>query len=483
MTRAKRTSSAQPSPADAEALRNTPQPEKRRNPRQGHSVVPRVLQPHAGGIDIGATRLFAAVSPERTDKPVRSFETFTENLYELAAWLKEHGVTSVAMESTGVYWIPVLQVLEECGIEVCLVNAHHVKNVPGRKTDVQDCQWLQYLHAVGLLRGSFQPPPEILGVRTVLRHRGNVVTDSSRHIQHMQKSLTQMNVHLHHVLSDLSGVSGLAIVDAILAGERDPAVLVQLREPGVKASEETMRKALVGDYRPEHLFTLQQARAAYQFCREQLRECDQRVEELLAQLRSQIDPAEIAPPAATGPKHRARKGEIDLPTADLRTELQRILGTDVTPTPGLGTSIVCSLVAELGPDLSDFPSVSHFSSWLALCPNPKISGGRVLRKGTRPVKHRVATLFRLAAQSVARSNNALGAFYRRMRAKLGAPAAITATAHKLARIYYHLVTTKQAYDESIFQREEEAHQKRRLERVKREAVALGFTLTAAVPST
>lgn len=436
----------------------------------------RVIQPNAGGVDVGAHEIYAAVPPDRTEHPVRKFRTFTTGLYALAAWLKEHGVTSVAMESTGVFWIPVFQVLESCGIEVCLVNARHVKNVPGRKTDVSDCQWLQYLHSVGLLQASFRPPDAICAVRTLMRHRANVVTEGAQHIQHMQKALTQMNLHLHHVLSDLSGSTGLAIIDAILAGERDPRVLAKLRDKRVKACEETVREALIGDYRSAHLFTLRQARQAYQFCREQLRECDAEIERHLAELPSQVDPG-TTPPPPTGRQHPPRKGEVHLPERDLRTELYRLYGTDLTQVPGLGVSSLCALLTELGTELAAaFGTGARFCSWLGVCPNPQISGGKVLKKGTRQVKHRVATTFRIAAQSLHHSQTALGAFYRRMRAKLGAPAAITATAHKLARIFFHLVTTKTAYDESLFARQEEQHQQRRLERLKREAADFGLRL-------
>lgn len=460
----------QPSLPSVKPAKSAPRPPRR----------PRVIQPNAGGVDVGATELYAAVPPDRTEHAVRKFSTFTTGLYALAAWLKEHGVTSVAMESTGVFWIPVFQVLESCGIEVCLVNARHVKNVPGRKTDVQDCQWLQYLHSVGLLQASFRPPEAICAVRTLMRHRANVVAAGAQHIQHMQKALTQMNLHLHHVLSDLSGVTGLALIDAMLAGERDPKVLAQLRDKRVKASEETVREALIGDYRPEHLFTLRQARRAYQFCREQLQECDAEIERHLAQLPSQVDPETTPPPPPTGSKHPPRKGEVHLPERDVRTELYRLYGTDLTQVPGLGVSNVCALLTELGTELAAaFGTDARFCSWLALCPNPQISGGKVLKKGTRQAKHRVATLFRIAAQSLHHSHTALGAFYRRMRAKLGAPAAITATAHKLARIFFHLVTTKTAYDESLFARQEEQHQQRRLERLKREAADFGLRLEPA----
>lgn len=445
-------------------------------------VTPRVVQPHAAGIDIGATELYVALPADRAEVTVRSFSTFTADLYELAAWLKQHRLTSVAMESTGVYWIPVFQILETCGLEVYLVNARHVKNVPGRKTDVSDCQWLQYLHSVGLLQASFRPPDAVCAVRALLRHRAGVVADGARQIQLMQKSLTQMNLHVHHVFDDLSGVSGLAIVDALLAGEREPRVLAKLRQPGTKASEATLIQALTGDPRPEHLFTLRQARAAYGFSREQLRACDREIEQYLAGLASQVDPDTNPPPPPRTPAHKARKAEIDLPEQDLRTELYRLLGTDLTQIPGLQTSSVCALLAELGADLkSAFPTDAHFASWQGLCPNPKISGGKILRHGTRQVKHRVATIFRLAAQSLHHSHTALGAFFRRLRAKLGSPKAITATAHKLARIYYHLATTRTAYDESVFARNEELHQQRRLARLRREATELGFDLSLATP--
>lgn len=440
------------------------------------NVAPPVMHPDAGGIDIGATQVYAALPADRCAEPVRVFETFTADLRALAAWLKEHHITTVAMESTGVYWIPVFQVLETAGIEVHLVNAHHAKNVPGRKTDVSDCQWLQYLHSVGLLRGSFRPPDEICAARTLIRHRGTLVAQAAAHIQHMQKALVQMNVRLQHVLSDLSGTSGLAILDAILAGERDPARLAKLRDPHVKATEETIRKALVGDWRAEHLFTLRQARESYRYCQTLIRECDTEIERRLAQLRSRVDPTQKPPPPPRPTQARRQKGEIALQDADLRTELYRVLGVDATQVPGLGTSSVAGLVFHLGTDLAAFPTVACFTNWQGLCPNPQVSGGRVLKRGTRDVKNPVATIFRMAAQSLHHSDSFLGAYHRRMRSKVGAPKAITATAHKLARIYYHLVTTQQAYDESVFAKQEEREAKRRVERLKREATALGFDL-------
>jgi transposase len=436
-----------------------------------------VLQPHAAGIDVGATQLHVALPPDRAPETVRTFGTFTTELQALADWLRSHGITTVALESTGVYWIPVFQILETRGLEVCLVNARHVKNVRGRKTDVSDCQWLQFLHAVGLLAPSFRPPDAVCAVRSLLRHRDSVIAQASQHIQHMQKALTQMNLHLHHVLSDLTGHSGLRILDALLAGERDPVPLAALRDPKVKAPEETIVAALQGDWRPEHLFVLRQALESYRYCQGQLRACDAEIERLLAGFDSQGDPGEVPPPPANAPRGKARKNQSQLPQTDLRTELFRLYGTDLTQCPALGPATVATLFAELGADLSAFASAKRFCSWLGLCPDPRKSGGRVLRHQTRAVKHRVATAFRLAAQALHHSDTVLGQFYRRMRAKLGAPQAVTATAHKLARIFYHLVTTKEAYDTSVFERLEAQHQQQQLQRLRNQARRLGFTLT------
>jgi len=441
--------------------------------RTTRAVTTPVLHPHAAGVDIGATELYVCVPLDRDPQPIRRFGTFTEDLLALAAWLAQCGVTSVAMESTGVYWIPLYQILEERQFEVCLVNARHVKNVPGRKSDVQDCQWLQYLHSVGLLRGSFRPPETVCAVRSLLRHRDSLVQLAATHTQHMQKALTQMNLQLHHVLSDITGVTGLAILDAILAGERDPQELARHRDPRIKASPETIAKALVGDYRLEHLFTLRQSLASYRHYQQLIGECDGEVQALLGDFASQIDPAVHPLPPSTSAR---RTPHGTAPRFDLRAELYRVLGTDLTQVPGLQTPTVHTLFAELGADLSPFPSGDHFASWLGLCPDNRISGGKVLSVKTRRVKHRVAQALRLAAQSLSRSQSVLGGFFRRMRAKLGAPKAITATAHKLARIVYHLLTTRQPYDESRLAAVEADHRRRTESRLRTQARALGFQL-------
>jgi transposase len=446
----------------------------RRLRRSTCPVTMPILHPNAAGIDLGATEIYVCVPLDRDPEPIRRFGTFTDDLHALADWLRQCSVTAVAMEATGVYWIPLYQILETRGFEVCLVNARHVKHAPGRKSDVQDCQWLQYLYSVGLLRASFRPPEAVCAVRTLLRHRDSLVQLAAAHTQHMQKALTQMNLQLHHVLSDLTGVTGLAILDAILAGERDPQVLARHRDHRVKASPETIAKALVGDYRPEHLFTLRQSLAAYRHTVELIADCDREVQTRLGRFASTIDPAQHPlPPAVKRCRRPLRKSSPDF---DLRTELYRILGTDLTRVPGLQTPSVFTLFAELGADLSAFPASDHFASWLGLCPDNRISGGKVLSVNTRQVKHRVAQALRLAAQSLSHSRSLLGDYFRRMRAKLGAPKAITATAHKLARIIYHLLTTHEPYDETRLAKAEQDHRQRAESRLRAQARAFGFQL-------
>jgi transposase len=435
-----------------------------------------LINPNAAGADIGATEIFVAVPEDRDEHPIRCFATFTQDLYALADWLQACSIQTIALESTGVYWIPLFQILEGRGIDVCLVNSRHVKNVPGRKSDVADCQWLQYLHAVGLLRASFRPPQAVCAVRSLLRHRDMLVTYAAAHIQHMQKALTQMNLQLHHVISDLTGKTGLAILDAILAGERDPNTLAQLRDFRIKASAETIAKALVGDWRDEHLFTLRQALAAYRHYQQLITECDQEIERLLGQFDSQVDPAEVPLRPPTTTHRKPQRNEIRCAHTDLRTELYRILGVDLTQVPGIQTTTIHTLFTELGRELSAFPTAKHFASWLGLCPDNRVSGGRILSAKTRNVSSRAAEALRLAAQSLHHSKSALGEFYRRMRARLGAPKAITATAHKLARILYHLLATGHAYDETVFAQDEQRYRHRRLQRLHREAAALGYTL-------
>jgi transposase len=436
------------------------------------------VRPDAAGIDIGARRIHVAVAAERDSQPVREFQTFTQDLYALADWLQACGVRTVAMESTSVFWIPLFQILETRGFEVCLVNARHVKHVPGRKTDIADCQWLQYLHAVGLLTASFRPAQTICGLRSLLRHRESLIQAAAAHVQRMQKALDQMNLQLHHVISDITGLTGLAIIDAILAGERDATTLAGLRNWRVHASEETIRKALVGDYRPEHVFTLRQSLSAYRYYQQLVADCDVEIERHLAALPA-AKPGVVAPSAPTA----RRKPRGNEPDFDLRAHLHRIFGVDLTTVPGINVLTAHTLLAEVGPDLSRFPTPEAFASWLGLCPDNRISGGKILSVKTRRVKNRAALALRMSAQAVQGSRAALGGYYRRMRAKLGGPKAITATAHKLARVVYHLIETGQSYDESVFLRYEASHRDRVQKRLHAQAAALGFKLvpTSVVP--
>ena len=431
------------------------------------------IKPNAAGIDIGASEIYIAVPQDRDPQPVRHFDTFTADLHEAAKWLKSCGIDSVAMESTGVYWIPVFQILESYGFEVVLVNARHVKNVPGRKTDVQDCQWLQYLHSVGLLRGSHRPPQEVCAVRSLLRHRDGLVKTAASHILHMQKALTQMNLQIHNVISDITGVTGLAIIDAILSGERDPKKLAALKNKRIKATKDTITKSLEGDYLPEHVFTLKQSLQVYRHYQQMMAECDQEIENHLSNFDSRIDLDKNPPPPPTS---SSRRGKGNEPNFNLRTHMYRILGTDLTQIEGINAVTAHVFFSEVGCDVSKFPKASNFVSWLNLCPNNKITGGKVLSAHTLPGKNRLAKALQMSAMSLWRSQSYLGNYYRRKRAKNGAPSAITDTAHKLARIIYHLVKTGKQFDESVFNAQEEAHQKRALRTFEKRAKTMGFQL-------
>ena len=433
------------------------------------------LNLNAAGVDIGATEIYIAVPGDRDPQPVRCFSTFTEDLHAAADWLKACHIETVAMESTGVYWIPLFQILEARGFQVFLVNAHHVKNVPGRKSDVSDCQWLQYLHSVGLLRASFRPEQAVCTVRSILRHREGLVQMASSHVQHMQKALDQMNLQLHHVISNITGLTGIRILDAILAGERNPHQLAKLRDRRVKAAEETIAKSLVGDYRREHLLTLRQSLAAFRQYQDWIADCDREIAQYLEQFESKLDP----PPGPTSPSEDGSKPKTSEPRFDLQTHLHRIFGVDLTQVPGIQVLTTQTLLAEIGPDLSRFEDGSALASWLGLCPDNRISGGKVLSVKTRKVKNRAATALRVAAQALHHSQSFLGHFYRRMRAKLGAPKAITATAHKLARIIYHMVTTGQAYDETICAQNELQNRQRLEARLRKQARELGLQVVAA----
>ena len=433
------------------------------------------VHPHAAAIDIGATSHVAAVGPDRDPEPVRSFGTFTADLHRLADWFERCGVRTVAMESTGVYWIPVYEVLEQRGLAVVLVNARDAKHVPGRKTDVSDAEWLRRLHEYGLLRASFHPEAGIAALRDYLRQRERLLDYAASHIQHMQKALTQMNLQLHHVVADITGASGLRIIRAIVGGERDPAVLAALRDHRCKASVETIRQALVGNYREEHVFALAQALERYDVYLAKVAACDARIAAVLDRLQAER-PVPTAPLPA--PRHRTPNA-FAFPA---RAALHRILGVDLTRIHGLGPYLALKLVAECGTSLTAWPSAEHFTSWLCLAPSNKISGGKVLSSKTRRSNNRAAALLRLAAVAVGRTETALGAFYRRLSGRVGKAKAVTATARKIAVLFYNTVRHGMTYADPGASYYEERYRQRVLTNLRRRAKSLGYVLQVADPT-
>ncbi|HUA67892.1 MAG TPA: IS110 family transposase [Candidatus Saccharimonadales bacterium] len=448
-----------------------------------------VIHSHAAGIDVGATSHWVCVPEDavlQEQSPVREFGAFTKDLDSLVEWLLKCGVKTVVMESTSVYWIPLFQKLEAAGLEVLLVNARHVRHVPGRKSDCKDCQWLQRLHSYGLLNGSFRPGDDICRLRTLMRHRDNLTRSGGAQVQHMQQALNQMNIHLHHAVSDLNGETGLRILDAILAGERDPKKLVELRDDQCsKSTPEELTAALEGDWREEHLFVLRQSLENYRHLLRQMEACDEELEKALAKVL--VNPVGVPenerppnPPAAQpkpGKKKKFRKLKSSTGLKrDLTAELTRICGVDLTKVIGLNVLGVLILISEIGVDMSRWRNAKAFCSWLGLCPGNKISGGKILSSRTVHVVNRVSILLRTVAPAVGRSDTWLGIFHRRMRARLGPAAANTATARKLACMVYHLLKYKEEYigvDCLVYQ---EKIRKSRVIKLSKQAEELGFEL-------
>ena len=436
------------------------------------------VHPAAAAIDVGAALHVAAVGPDRDKEPVRTFQTFTDDLHRLADWFAQCGIRTVVMESTGVYWIPVFEILEQRGFEVMVVNARDAKHVPGRKTDVSDAQWLQRLHEYGLLRASFRPQAEIAGLRTYLRQRERLLDYAAAHIQHMQKALMQMNLQLHHVVSDITGVTGMTIIRAIVAGERDPNVLASHRDRRCHASVEMVCQALVGNYREEHIFALTQALELYEVYQTKVTACDEQIEAILKRLKKNAPP-----PASKLLPVRQRTHQPNAPAFDARSALHAILGVDLTQINGLGPYLALKLVGECGTNLAAWPTAKHFTSWLALAPHNKISGGKVLSSKTRRTSNRAASLLRLAAGTVGRTDTALGAFYRRLSARVGKAKAITATARKIAVLFYNTLRHGMAYADPGATYYEDRYRQRVLNNLQRRAKSLGFVLREAALDT
>ena len=433
-----------------------------------------LVHPDAAGLDSGAETIWACVPSDRDPRPVRPFGALTPDLVALVDWLVACRITPVAMESTGVDWIPIYDLLEARGRQAVLVNAHHLQIVPGRKSDVQDCQWAQRLHSYGLLRGSFRPDAAVTVLRAYTRQRATLVEQRAVHIQLMQQAMQQMNLQLTPVVSDITGVTGMQIIRAIVAGERDPVVLAQGRDPRCRRSQETLAKALTGNYRAEHVFALRQALTLYDCYTPQIAACDAEIEQQYAAMQPVWDEDDPPPPLPPDPKHNTHSKNA--PASDGRQALYDLLGVDLTAVDGLHGSTVQPIVSEIGTDMGTWPSEKHVCSWLGLAPHHDITGGRVVRRRTLKVRNRAAQALRMAAQALSRSQTALGAFYRRIRARAGPERAVTATAHKLARIIYHLL--KQQQPSAPLSAEVDAPQQRdrAVRQLERRAARLGFTL-------
>lgn len=430
-----------------------------------------VINTRAAGIDIGSRFHVVAVPADLAQDPTQTFNAFTADLERMANWLVSLGISTVAMESTGVYWIPVYEILETHGLHVVLANARDARAVPGRKTDVNDAQWIQRLHSCGLLRASFRPDREISALRSYLRLRERHLDYAAAHIQHMQKALTHMNLQLHHVVADVTGVTGMRIIRAIVAGERSPSILASMSDTRCKAGIDVIEAALVGNYQPEHIFALSQALTMYDAYQAQLLICDQQIAQVLIKLsQEKVRPSEPLPK----PRHKTRQ-----PNAlnfDVRTLLYQLVGVDLTQIHGIGPFLALRLVAECGTDLSRWRTCHHFTSWLTLAPGCRISGGKVLSAHTRKTKNRVTAHLRLAAVTVGRTSTALGAFYRRLAARIGKAKAVTATARKIAILFYNAMRFGMSYQDPGADQYEQRYRERVVKGLHRRAAEFGFTL-------
>jgi transposase len=430
-----------------------------------------LVYPNAAGLDIGSCEIYACVPPDRAEDNVKVFGTFTADLKALADWLTAHQVDTVAMESTGVYWIAAFELLEGRGFKVYLVNARHMKGVPGRKSDYQDCQWLQKLHSVGLLSNSFRPDAEMCALRAYLRHRADLLQHRAAHIQHMQKALLQMNIQLPQVISDITGETGLAIVRAIVAGERSGVKLAKWRDRRCKSSEETIAKALVGTWKEEHLFALEQSLARYDFYTQQVAKCDERIQQHYSTLKPRWEATEALPTQKPKRQHSKNK-----PAFDVRADIIRLTGVDITAVDGIGDNLAQTLLSEIGTDMSKWPNEKHFTSWLGVAPRNDVSGGKVLRSRTLPSTNRAGQAFRQAATAVRNSSSAFGAFYRRKLKQGGPLHAQVATANKIARTVYHMLKYHVQYQDMGAEEFARRHRERDIKALRKKATNLGFTL-------
>ncbi len=440
------------------------------------------INPKVAGLDIGASSIFACIGLSDGTQKIKEFSSFTADLKSMVIWLKHHDIRSVAMESTGVYWIPTYDILSESGFEVLLVNARHLKAVPGRKTDVKDCQWIQQLHSYGLLNGSFRPDNECVAFRTYVRQRARLFELAATQVQLMHKALTQMNLQLNLVISDITGSTGMKIIRAIVFGQRNPLELAEFRHHKCKKEKEEIAKALEGNFRPELIFALEQSLQGYDFFHKQIVSCEEEIEKMLLQWSQKTEELSVdkkeTQKKVKGGQGLQKKSEYNRSPYhfDAANALEKILGVDLTEIPGFDANTIVKIIGEIGTDISSWPTVKHFTSWLGLCPGNKISGGRVLSSRTKPSANKAAHALRLAANVLYRSKTALGAYFRRMRARLGAPKAITAAAHKLARIMYNMIKNRQSFMEAGQDEYERQYKERVIANLERRASEMGYKL-------
>ena len=429
---------------------------------------------NAAGVDIGAEEIVVCVAGDETTQIVKAFGNYTVDLQNIGEWLQEHHVKTVAMESTGVYWIPLFEELERQGFECLLISSRSLRRVAGRKSDIEDAQWIQTLHSYGLLESSFRPQGELVALRTLLRHRSQLVEHRSPHIQHMQKALLQMNVQLSQAVSDITGVTGQAIIRAILAGGRDPQMLASMREPGCKKSAEEIGKALTGTWREEHLFILKQSLELYDFYTQQVEACDAEMDRLYALTRPDWEDGELKP---LPPKKRnSHSKNAPKNTEKIRQHLKRISGVDLSVVDGFGVSLAQTVIMEVGTDMSKFPDEKHFCSWLGLAPKHEISGGKVLKNKTLKTKNRAGQALRMAAQSVKQADCVFGVLYRRLKARLGPAQATVATAHALARVVYRMLKYKVEYEPLSVNEYQKHYEEQQIKYMKKKAAKFGFQL-------
>lgn len=429
---------------------------------------------NAVGVDIGAHEIMVCVGGEDGNQIVRAFGSYTVDLHAIGKWLKEHGATSVAMESTGVYWIPLFEELERQGFHCHLISSRSLRRVPGRKTDVLDCQWIQTLHSYGLLESSFRPEADLVALRTLLRHRATLIQHRAPHILHMQKALLQMNIQLSQALSDMTGITGQTIIRAIVSGERDPQKLAELRNYRCKKDEAEIAKALTGTWREEHLFILKQSLEFYDFYTAQIETCDAEIERMYSMIRPEWEQKE---PKAIPVSKRHSHSKNAPKDVDVSRHLQRICGVDLTAVHGISASLAQTIVTEVGTDMSKFPNEKHFCSWLGLAPKNEISGGKILKSRTIKTRNRAGQAFRLAAGSVMRADCPFGAFYRRQKGRLGPAQAAVATAHRIAKVVYKMLKYKVEYEPLSVAEYEARYREQQIQYLQKKAAKLGFQLS------